>query len=86
MTRLDIVLGIFVIASALGVVSSQHRARSLYAELERQEVRTGSLEAEWEQLQVEHSKQAQLARVERKARDELGMQPPETSRVVVVGP
>lgn len=86
MTRLGLMLGIVIIASALGVVSSQHRARTLYAELDRQEVRANGLETEWEQLQIEHSKQAQLVRVEKKARDELGMQPPETSHVIVVEP
>jgi cell division protein FtsL len=82
--RLDAVLLSLVVGSALGVVASQHQARKLFAELEREQSRAYELEVEWGQLQLEQSTWAALARVERLARERLGLQEPLPGRVVVV--
>lgn len=84
MIRLDAVLLSLVVGSALGVVASQHQARKLFAELEREQSRAYELEVEWGQLQLEQSTWAALARVERLARERLGLQEPLPGRVVVV--
>lgn len=84
MIRVDAVLLSLVVASALGVVASQHQARKLFTELEREQSRMYQLEVEWGQLTLEQSTWAALARVEKIARERLGMQEPAPGHIVVV--
>ena len=55
MTRLTLCLLGLLAACALGLVTSQHHARKLFAELEREQARAKSLEVEYDQLQLEQS-------------------------------
>ena len=73
MTRLNIVLLLAVIASALYLVRTQYESRRLYAELDRARSEARKLEIEHERLQVEKRAQATPARVERLAREQLQM-------------
>ena len=84
--RCDAVRVVLVVASALGVISAQHQARKFYSELEREQVRARGLEVEWGQLQLEQSTWAAHARVEKLAREKLGMRPPAQGQVMVVEP
>ena len=54
MLRVDALLVVVVVVSALGVVASQHQARKLHTELERDQARMRQLEVEWGQLQLHH--------------------------------
>jgi cell division protein FtsL len=82
MTRLNIVLAILLVACALGLVTSQQRARRLFIDLERAQVRAQQLEVRWDQLQLEQSSLAKSSLVDGKARRELGMQPPAADRTL----
>ena len=73
MTRLNLVLLLAVLASALYLVRVQYESRRLYAEIERVESEARRLQIENERLQVEKRAQATPARVERVARDQLQM-------------
>ena len=84
MVRIDAVLVALAVASALGVVASQHQARRLHGEYEREQARAQALEVEWGQLQLEQSTWASHARVEKIARERLGMRPPADGTLVVV--
>lgn len=84
MIRADAFLISIAVASALGVVASQHQARQIFSELEREQARARQLEVEWGQLQLEQSTWAALARVEMIARERLGLQAPQPGRIVVV--
>lgn len=84
MTRLTLCLLALLAACALGLVTSQHHARKLFAELEREQARAKSLEVEYGQLQLEQSTWAMHARVERLARERLRMRPPEPQRMQVL--
>lgn len=84
MIRADAFLLSIALASALGVVASQHQSRQLFSELEREQGRARELEVEWGQLQLEQSTWAAHARVESVAREQLGMRPPEPGKVVVM--
>jgi cell division protein FtsL len=66
------------------VVTSQHRARKLFAELEHEQEVTRSLQVEWGQLQLEQSTWAMHARIEKLAGDRLQMRAPQPSKVQVV--
>jgi cell division protein FtsL len=73
MTRLNLVLLLAVIASALYLVRVQYDSRRLYAEIEKANAEWRRLEVENERLQVEKRAQATPLRVERLARDQLQM-------------
>jgi cell division protein FtsL len=82
--RLNLALIAIVLASALGGVASQHKARKLFTELEREQERMRQLEVEWGQLQLEQSTWASHSRVEKVARERLRMKPPAAGQVMVV--
>lgn len=84
MIKLNTVLLLFVVLSALGVVAAQHESRQLFNELEREQERMRQLEVEWGQLQLEQSTWAAHARVERIARDRLGMRAPAPGQTIAV--
>ncbi|MCK5435544.1 MAG: cell division protein FtsL [Nitrosomonadaceae bacterium] len=84
MTRLNILLILIVIACALSVVTSQHKARKLFMELERKQERTRQLTVEWGQLQLEQSTWAMRARVEKIATKQLLMKVPDASKIKVI--
>lgn len=84
MARLNLMLLLIAVACAVATVASNHRARKLFAELEREQNRMQALEVEWGQLQIEQSTWAAHARVEKIARERLGMKPPAPGRTVSV--
>ena len=73
MTRLNLVLLIAVLASALYLVRMQYESRRLYVELEKAAAQSRNLEAENERLQVEKRAQATPLRVEKLAKENLQM-------------
>ena len=84
MTRINLALLVILIACGLALVTSQHQARKLYVELQKEQEFAKQLEVEWGQLQLEASTWATHARVERLATRALGMRVPSASRVQVV--
>jgi len=82
MLRFNLVLLVIALACALGTVTSNHRARKLFIEFEREQARMRDLEVEWGQLQLEQSTWAGHSRIEQIARDKLGMRTPPPSQVV----
>ncbi len=84
MTKLNLILFAVLIACALSVVTSQHKARKLYIELQSHQEMARQYEIEWGQLQLEQSTWAMHARVEQIARTYLKMQVPESARMQVV--
>jgi cell division protein FtsL len=86
MLRLNLLLLAALAACALALVTSQHQARKLYVELQKEQDLAKQLEVEWGQLQLEASTWATHARVEKLATRALGMRVPPASRVQVVPP
>src|SRR5271169_7243555 len=81
MVRMNLLLLLTVIACALGVVTSQHKARKLFVELQNEKDRAQQMEVEWGQLQLEQSTWAMPARVEKIATMKLQMQLPKSSQI-----
>ena len=73
MTRLNLVLLLGVLLSALYLVNVQYQSRRLYSELDRAQSQANRLAAENERLQVEKRAQATSSRVEALARSKLQM-------------
>ena len=86
MARLNFILLAALTACALALVTSQHQARKLYVELQKEEELARRLEVEWGQLQLEQSTWATHARIEKLAVQSLGMRVPPASRIQVVQP
>ncbi len=84
MSRVHLLLLVMVIVSALAVVTSQHRARLAFVNLEQAQLKQRALEVEWGQLQLEQSTWAMHARVEKLATEKLQMQLPDAAHVQVV--
>jgi cell division protein FtsL len=82
--RLNLLLTAILIASALALVTSQHQARKLYVELQKQQAHAKQLDVEWGQLQLEQSTWATHARIEKLATQKLNMRVPPQARVQVV--
>ena len=86
MARLNLILLVVLVACGLSVVTSQHKARKLYVELQREQELASQLAIEWGQLQLEQSTWAMHARIEKIASERLLMRVPPPSRVQMVTP
>lgn len=84
MVRLNLLLLCLAIACALGVVTSQHKARKLFVELQKEQELARQMEVEWGQLQLEQSTWAMPARVEKIASRQLQMQLPKGDKIQFV--
>ena len=73
MVRLNLVLLLAVLASAMYLVHTQYESRRLFTELDRATVEARRLETEHQRLEVEKRAQATPLRVERIARAQLNM-------------
>ena len=78
-------LGVVLVASALGLVNAQYRTRTLFVELDRAQQRTAALEADGNRLRVDHARNAQPAAVEAAAR-RLGLKPIDARETVFIPP
>ena len=86
MVRFNMILLLIVVVCALGVVTSQHRARKLFQNLEGEQERVRQLDVEYGQLQLEMSTWATHPRIEKIARDRLHMVTPDATGRVVTPP
>jgi len=73
MTRLNLVLLLAVLASALFLVRTQYESRRLFADLDKAASEARRLELEQQRLQVEKRAQATPLRVEKLAKEQLQM-------------
>lgn len=79
--RLNLLLLAILVACALSLVGSQHKARKLYVELQKEHELAKQLEVEWGQLQLEQSTWAMHGRIEKIATQKLNMRVPPASRI-----
>jgi cell division protein FtsL len=84
MARINALLLLALIACALGVITSQHKARKLFIEQEAEQSTAKKLADEWTQLQLERSTWATNKRVEAVASRQLGMRPPDPATTVII--
>lgn len=82
MARLNIVLLLVAVVCALSTVAANHRARKLFVALEAEQKHMRDLEIEWGQLQLEQSTWAAHGRIEKIARDKLGMRTPGAGQII----
>lgn len=83
-TRVNLVLLLLLIACALSLVTSQHRARKTFMELVRQQDIAAAHEVEFDRLRLEQRTWAMHSRIEKVARLNLKMQAPESKRIRIL--
>jgi cell division protein FtsL len=86
MARLNLIMLAALILCALSVVTSQHQARKLYVELQKEQEVARKLDVEFGQLQLEQSTWSMHSRVEKIASGQLMMRVPAAGRIQVVTP
>lgn len=89
MSRLPLIVStmlLLVIASALSVVHAKHQSRKLFAQLQSLTKQSDELDVEWGKLQLEQSAWSRHERIEKVARDQLGLEMPQASAIVLVKP
>lgn len=79
-------LSVAVLVSALLVVRTKHENRALVNEIEQLRGERERIEMEWAQLQLEEATLAHNARVDRIAREQLGMTEPRDYVIVHARP
>lgn len=84
MAKLNLLLLAVLVACAIGLVTSQHRARRLFSGLEREQNRSRELDIEYGRLQLEASTWGLHSRVEKIAVGMLGLRAPEPRRTRLV--
>jgi cell division protein FtsL len=82
--KLNLLLLAVLVACALGLVTSQHKARKLFTELERERSRARDLDIDYGRLQLEASTWGLHSRVERIALGTLGLRAPDPRRVRLI--
>jgi cell division protein FtsL len=73
--RLNLILAVALIASALSLINSQYQARRLFIEFERAQSLSKLYELQWTQLKLDQSTFGKHARIEAVATKELNMVP-----------
>ena len=85
MARLNLLLLALVVTSSLALVTSQHQARKLYNELQVELAAAKRFEEEMGRLQIEQSTWSTPTRIEKVARERLGMRVPDTGHTRILG-
>ena len=82
--KINLLLLMALILSSMSVVTSQHRARKSFIELQNQHDIEKRLDQEWRELQLEAQTQGMGKRIEKKAVSDLGMVQPDSKKTVMV--
>lgn len=72
-----------LLVSAVGVVALRHESRQLFSALQEADAERDQARVEWSRLQLEQAWLAEAGRVERAAREQLGMTMPERPGILV---
>ena len=73
-----------VIMSALVVVYVKYQERVLFTELQKEIYHQDKLEVEWSRLQLEQHTWSSSSRIEKLAKQKLGLQAPTTEQIVFI--
>ena len=79
-----VMLLVAVLGSGLTIVYTTHQNRFAFNELQELKVQSNQLETEWGQLLIEQSTFGVEGRIDQKAAEQLQMQVPELSKIVMV--
>lgn len=80
------VLLLMVIGTALAVVYARHETRRTFVSLQAAQTTRDEMNIEWGRLQLEQSTWATHVRIDKLAREKLGMKIPSTDNIVIIKP
>jgi cell division protein FtsL len=86
MVKLNALLLAMLLLCALLLVTSQHRARKMFIDLQRAQAQSRQLDIDWNRLVLEQTQLAKHALIDPVARRELKMQPVTPDRTLYLGP
>lgn len=75
-----------LLVTSVGVIVLRHESRQIFAALQRVSVERDAASMEWSRLQLEQAWLAETGRVEREARERLGMKRPERVGILMKQP
>ena len=78
------VLVLLVLVTAIASVYVRHQGRTTFMDLQQAEKERDELATDWGRLQLEYATLAEGNRVERVARDELGLSEAQSNQVMVI--
>lgn len=81
-----LILLLLVVMSAVAVVYTKHQGRKLFIELSALDKERDNMEIEWGQLQLEQGMLTTQGKIEKVARDRLGMASLDADAMVIVKP
>ena len=84
MAKLNVLLMTILLTCSLLLVTSQHRARKGFIDLERAQATARRHEVEWTQLQLEQTRLAKHSLIDAAARRDLKMQPVTPERTLYI--
>ncbi len=82
MSRLAATLAGVLVVCALGLVTAQHRARTLFIDLEHAQAQARQLDVRWNRLRLDQTRLATASLIDSKARAGLAMQPVSPQRTL----
>lgn len=86
MIRVNTVLVLAVMATAFTLVHTQYQSRRLYAALDRARAHASDLDTDWESLRAQRRTESASGRVQRIAREQLGMRAPDPASTLYLSP
>lgn len=84
--KMLLLLVIVAVASALGVVHMKYRTRLLFSEIQRLQQINEGFDESLAQLQLEQNHWAERSRIDKEARERLGMSPPDPATIISIRP
>ena len=73
MNRLSALLALLLVVCSMALVTSQHRARTLFTQIERANAQSAKLESRWDELLVRQTELAKASLIDVKARGQLDL-------------
>lgn len=84
MGRINIVLAVMLMLSALSLVTARYQGRQLFMQNEQLKSQGRELDIDWRRLQIERAELSRNARVDQLARDVLKMVPIVPERTIYI--
>ncbi len=86
MSHLNALLLLVLVASALGTVAAEHKARQLFTKWQEEQQTAAQLQVEWRQLQLDLSTWSMHSRIEKIATQQLKMRIPQSTQIHILPP
>lgn len=84
MGRVALVMGVLLMFAAMSLVTARYQSRHLFIQNEQLRSQANELDINWRHLQLDRARYSRNARVDRIAREQLGMVPITPKRTLYI--